>query len=714
MYNFFRMLKGKQLKQLLLIILIGCSTVKAQVLTQQPIDTAGCIGGRSSLSVQVSDPAVYYQWQYYTASPTWQALDKAGFSTSRANETSLAIAPNGAVYALYIKYEHATNRSLAVNRFINGSWQALSSSLIGSEYLSSPAIAVSADGTLYIAFADGSNFGKASVYKHTHGQWVAVGKEAFTPVGVSNIRLAVDSMGQPYMCYTNGIEQEKAYVVKYSAGQWQGVGDGSVSDTSVNQLDFVLSEDAVPTICYSSSKDTLTEVKVRQFKNEQWQDLGNAQVEKGSLSQLRMVANQLGELYLAYLTEGRISIKTYTGITWENKGQPINDSSSAMELAIAPTGVPYLIYTDGPELKLSVQKFANTGWTLVGMPNFSAGTVYSPSGVIDQEGSITVIYRDVVHNDKATTMTFGQWLHVRDTNLYANTYSNRLLFKQINAALDSNQYRCVIDKDSIHLVSQSAIFTISYPYTLAVTTQHVACYGEKTGALTVVPSQAGDYRYSWSNGASTATVNQLSRGIYQVLVQDANDCRLEKNNLAITEPDALTLTLEAPAKSGRFPVSELGDTDGEIVAAVSGGLAPYTYLWSDASTSPYLTNLPVGMYRLTVTDAHNCTQTQSIALEAPDPIVFFDGMSPNNDGLNDALIIQGLEGYPINTLEIFTKDNNLLKTVENYSNTNPWDGTAGTAGNDMPVVDGVYCIKLTIKQHAKKPKVFKHFIELRR
>ena len=45
-----------------------------------------------------------------------------------------------------------------------------------------------------------------------------------------------------------------------------------------------------------------------------------------------------------------------------------------------------------------------------------------------------------------------------------------------------------------------------------------------------------------------------------------------------------------------------------VVDNITGGMPDYSYWWEDGTTSSTLSNLPAGMYALTVTDADSCQQ----------------------------------------------------------------------------------------------------------
>ena len=73
----------------------------------------------------------------------------------------------------------------------------------------------------------------------------------------------------------------------------------------------------------------------------------------------------------------------------------------------------------------------------------------------------------------------------------------------------------------------------------------------------------------------------------------------------VPEPDTLQFTATVQDASG--PQSANGSIQ---VDAVTGGTAPYDYLWSpDSSMEPVLSNLTPGSYTLTVTDERGCVAT---------------------------------------------------------------------------------------------------------
>ncbi len=63
-----------------------------------------------------------------------------------------------------------------------------------------------------------------------------------------------------------------------------------------------------------------------------------------------------------------------------------------------------------------------------------------------------------------------------------------------------------------------------------------------------------------------------------------------------------------------------GEQGGKLEIVVAGGLAPFTYLWNDGSTEPFIENISSGTYSVVVTDAKGKENTLRFNVPEPDPI----------------------------------------------------------------------------------------------
>jgi hypothetical protein len=110
--------------------------------------------------------------------------------------------------------------------------------------------------------------------------------------------------------------------------------------------------------------------------------------------------------------------------------------------------------------------------------------------------------------------------------------------------------------------------------------------------------------------------SNLEAGIYTVTVTDANSCTAT-STITLTEPPT-TVTISNVTPSN---VSCNGDDNGSIDIEVTDGIAPYTYLWSESSTTQDLSGLSPDTYTVTVSDANNCTTTTSVTITEPTALV---------------------------------------------------------------------------------------------
>jgi hypothetical protein len=69
-------------------------------------------------------------------------------------------------------------------------------------------------------------------------------------------------------------------------------------------------------------------------------------------------------------------------------------------------------------------------------------------------------------------------------------------------------------------------------------------------------------------------------------------------------------------------IKEVNGNDGAIFLSVSGGVAPYSFIWDNSKNTKDISNLSSGKYTFTITDANNCSFTDSIIVpSASDSII---------------------------------------------------------------------------------------------
>ncbi len=180
---------------------------------------------------------------------------------------------------------------------------------------------------------------------------------------------------------------------------------------------------------------------------------------------------------------------------------------------------------------------------------------------------------------------------------------------------------------------------------LSLAKTDVSCNSGNNGQCTVTPmGGTAPYSYTWSNGASTASITGLPAGTYSVTVTDANECTTT-GAVNVGEPNALAVTLNIAQGTCE------NENSGSITSAVTGGTAPYTYIWNNNQTSSSLSNIGEGTYSLTVTDAKGCSTSGSITLNAfvkptCSTIIVQEEDVPNaNNGIAQVIVSGGTGPY---------------------------------------------------------------------
>ncbi|HTA81889.1 MAG TPA: SBBP repeat-containing protein [Bacteroidia bacterium] len=150
-----------------------------------------------------------------------------------------------------------------------------------------------------------------------------------------------------------------------------------------------------------------------------------------------------------------------------------------------------------------------------------------------------------------------------------------------------------------------------------VTSTNALCYNGY-GSMSTAGTTGGTlpYFYMWSNGSTTSSISVVA-GTDSVIVKDTNGC-MASAKATITQPPQV---VDSVVLLSRIVCN--GDSTGSAKVIVSGGVPPYSYVWSSFTpqTTPTATGLPAGNYSVTVTDSNGCISTLSLSITQPAGVV---------------------------------------------------------------------------------------------
>ena len=200
----------------------------------------------------------------------------------------------------------------------------------------------------------------------------------------------------------------------------------------------------------------------------------------------------------------------------------------------------------------------------------------------------------------------------------------------------------------------STSYTITEPDGISVITnteKDITCFGAANGEIDISTSGGtGTYKYTWTKNniafANTEDITKLSPGQYKITVTDANNCAPKILVYTISEPAALSISIQ-----NKTDIKCFGESTGAVSIDVQGGnpieftpgIFDYKYNWTGpngfTSSNKNLNNISAGNYNLTVTDDSGCGQAFPVVITESAEIVVSASTTPISCyGANNASI----------------------------------------------------------------------------
>jgi len=184
--------------------------------------------------------------------------------------------------------------------------------------------------------------------------------------------------------------------------------------------------------------------------------------------------------------------------------------------------------------------------------------------------------------------------------------------------LGPGTYTVTINDGSPCIINKTFVIAEPQPIVLsAVVTNALSCNNAKSGAVDLtVSGGTPPYTYSWSNGAKTEDLSNVTSGNYLVTVTDANTCA-QSAQYIVTRPAPIVITVNTVPDFDCVTqiVSKIS------TAKVTGGVPPYTLTWSSGKISgtnnEIMQTTQNSLVIIDVVDALGCTGNYTYKVDIP-------------------------------------------------------------------------------------------------
>ena len=208
----------------------------------------------------------------------------------------------------------------------------------------------------------------------------------------------------------------------------------------------------------------------------------------------------------------------------------------------------------------------------------------------------------------------------------------------------------------------------------------VSCFGSADGSIAIEADGLGQLTYNWSNSLVGSAIENLSGGVYSVVISSSENCVASQSaEFIITEPQQLSATSDINDGNG----DGIGSGD-EIALEISGGFGNYEITWQTSFGGSGLGNNFVitqsGSYTYSITDDNGCTTEGTLAVTSVEGNFAADQLLvyPNPLNSNEQLTFRCTG--PIESLTIHDAQGRMISNLQPVAGVYVMDTTSWSAG----------------------------------
>jgi gliding motility-associated-like protein len=299
----------------------------------------------------------------------------------------------------------------------------------------------------------------------------------------------------------------------------------------------------------------------------------------------------------------------------------LNNSAAVINVKGGIAPFEYL-WSDKNKTKTATIQNIGKGTYTVTVTDFNKCVVSATQNITEQDSiTATVSFKKATcantsDGEAAVTTVVGGGGN-GNINQYTFSWSNGDVTPTI-VGLESGKTYTVKISDNVGCASEKKIFIpVTKAITINVKTVPVKCFDGNNGEISIAAnSENGNLTYEWLHDSAVkdSFINNAIAGDYVVKVIDDKGCEAEKD-ITLTEPEALVF-----ANVNIKNVRCFGENQGSITLGASGGTPKYNYTWFNGSKQTSLSDLKIGKYQVTLSDANGCAIKDTFEVKQPAPL----------------------------------------------------------------------------------------------
>jgi hypothetical protein len=476
----------------------------------------------------------------------------------------------------------------------------------------------------HVVFSDSSYSGKLSLMKFTGGAWVYAGPPAFSAsMGIP----AQFEKGKNDTLYILHSETAVAglKLVRFDGNSFLNIGSGLSNPTYPAGTSLAIDTSGAPVVIYPDPSN-FNLATLKKFINGSWSVIGSLPCTTAVQMKINR-KNEVHALYNSVVNGNTVSnLVRFAGGNWTTLVQStlqglmkIAPNDSVFLFSLQPTMVSMQagqLPTFGYYYNRSVWQLSGTNWSSIG--NFyTTSIIWSIPPIPPSESYINLVfdtnstpYPVVVTSDSASIKAFlNGWV-----NLTTNSaqWHPHITASSFDLAFSSNN-------ELLSVFAQGTAYALSYSASLvtpmiSVLPSTVFCSGDTVTLSTAVITGA---TYTWYRNGSV--IASAPFAVYKATLPGSYKVKVVYNGSI--DSSSITVLTQNPQPITTVTKTNVlcnGAANGTISIAASGGTTPYTYAWNNlASTLPVVSNLNIGTYISTTTDANGCKKKDTVVITQP-------------------------------------------------------------------------------------------------